>query len=949
MLNFDKFINTDVETTPFEMVVFGQGGSVLEVELNEVQALIYQKFRRLFYTLGNISSKDSVTYSNGTVTLNGVFILNGYLFECDNISIPASDGDHVYVTINTGVASKDSTIRKKGYVDGDVIDNTILDPRWGAETSRRRIIEFSVSTTDTSGIEIAKIDGGNLSLTGVATISNSNSKYPIANIIGLREELDTKANTSSLTSHTSDKSNPHEVTKTQIGLGSVDNKSSETIRSEITSSNVTDALGYKPLNSNLKGSKDGVAELDSNGKVLSSQLPSYVDDVIEGYLSGGKFYKESAHTTEISGESGKIYIDLHTGKTYRWSGSTFGVISETLALGETSSTAYRGDRGKVAYDHSQTAHAPSNAQANVQSDWNATSGDAFIKNKPTIPTKVGELTNDKDYATKTDVTEAIDDIEIGGRNLLVGTKDFNITNVIGSVSGYSKVISEKYNGLSVRYYNLAWNFYRPVILLKKGTYTFSTYAKGTDGLQMQIYIENDVEVYNLSSNWERYTLVFDVEEDKEVTIYCESIANGDIYQCGWKLENGNKATPWTPAIEDTEAEIQAVDNKLTTNLLKPTLGTVTKNGVTFTNNGDGTYTLNGTAIGENAVFEVNINRCIEYGKTYRLVGCPQSGGSGKYGLEATDQIIYGVNDYGDGAIFNPYETGHEYKMLIVVYKNYTVNNLVFKPMLTTNLNATYDDFVPYTGSTGQINSDVAEVRKDFDEHTHEIADVTGLQNALDGKANASHTHTKSQIDDFPTSLPASDVYDWAKANSKPSYTWDEIGSKPSYVDMLALKGGTILGSKNSVGSPDGYIAEIEFASGRFADLNVSATIYNGKHVVYPEEKGTWTPSNTPIASTDTSVYKFEGSEYRKIGDIVILTTTAVPTNYESKEDSLVIASDSFPFASRRILSTFASNPVGKASIGVIGGYGQIYSFGKYNFQGDSGGLTNVNVGIIYLL
>ena len=105
----------------------------------------------------------------------------------------------------------------------------------------------------------------------------------------------------------------------------------------------------------------GIATLDSHGKVPSSQLPSFVDDVVEGYLSGGKFYKESAHTTAISGESGKIYIDLSTEKTYRWSGSTFVVISETLALGETYSTAYRGDRGKTAYDHSQSTHARTDA------------------------------------------------------------------------------------------------------------------------------------------------------------------------------------------------------------------------------------------------------------------------------------------------------------------------------------------------------------------------------------------------------------------------------------------------------------------------------------------------------------------------------------------------------------------------------------------------------------
>ena len=136
-----------------------------------------------------------------------------------------------------------------------------------------------------------------------------------------------------------------------------------------TESEINTKLNSK-LNTSLKGSANGLAELDANGKVPSSQLPSFVDDVIEGYLSGGKFYKESAHTTEITGETGKIYIDLATNKTYRWSGSAFVVVSETLALGETSSTAYRGDRGKTAYDHSQSTHARTDATKVEKSSTN---------------------------------------------------------------------------------------------------------------------------------------------------------------------------------------------------------------------------------------------------------------------------------------------------------------------------------------------------------------------------------------------------------------------------------------------------------------------------------------------------------------------------------------------------------------------------------------------------
>lgn len=136
-------------------------------------------------------------------------------------------------------------------------------------------------------------------------------------------------------------------------------------------SGLTDALGNK-LETSLKGAKSGLAELDANGKVPAAQLPSYVDDVIEAYKSGADFYEDSAHTAskKITGETGKIYVDLHTNVTYRWSGTAYVEISASLALGETASTAYRGDRGKIAYEHSQSAHARTDATATAASTIN---------------------------------------------------------------------------------------------------------------------------------------------------------------------------------------------------------------------------------------------------------------------------------------------------------------------------------------------------------------------------------------------------------------------------------------------------------------------------------------------------------------------------------------------------------------------------------------------------
>lgn len=85
-----------------------------------------------------------------------------------------------------------------------------------------------------------------------------------------------------------------------------------------------------------KGVAGGVASLGSDGLVPASQLPSYVDDVLS-YDSLSKF--------PTSGEAGKIYVANDTNLTYRWSGTAYVEISASLALGETASTAYAGNKG----------------------------------------------------------------------------------------------------------------------------------------------------------------------------------------------------------------------------------------------------------------------------------------------------------------------------------------------------------------------------------------------------------------------------------------------------------------------------------------------------------------------------------------------------------------------------------------------------------------------------
>lgn len=114
-----------------------------------------------------------------------------------------------------------------------------------------------------------------------------------------------------------------------------DNVPTENSDNPVKSGGVYSALIGK-ISTSAKGANGGVAELDANGKVPSSQLPSYVDDVSE-YATISDF--------PAAGESGKIYIALNTNLAYRWGGSDFVEISPSLALGTTDSTAYRGDWG----------------------------------------------------------------------------------------------------------------------------------------------------------------------------------------------------------------------------------------------------------------------------------------------------------------------------------------------------------------------------------------------------------------------------------------------------------------------------------------------------------------------------------------------------------------------------------------------------------------------------
>ena len=190
---------------------------------------------------------------------------------------------------------------------------------------------------------------------GLGNVDNtSDLDKPISNAVqGALDEVKESINsgnttiTDNLTKHIEDFNNPHKVTKEQVGLGNVDNTSDLDKPISNATQEALDKITESITNTEDKlGKPGGIATLDPDGKVPSSQLPSYVDDVIE---------VATLDELPATGEAGKIYVTKDTNLTYRWSGSKYVEISASLALGETSSTAYAGDKGKATTD-SLNAH-----------------------------------------------------------------------------------------------------------------------------------------------------------------------------------------------------------------------------------------------------------------------------------------------------------------------------------------------------------------------------------------------------------------------------------------------------------------------------------------------------------------------------------------------------------------------------------------------------------------
>ena len=211
--------------------------------------------------------------------------------------------------------------------------------------------------------------------------------------------------------------------------------------------------------------------------------------------------------------------------------------------------------------------------------------------------------------------------------------------------------------------------------------------------------------------------------------------NAQVEAVDKKIDNG---------LQRVDSNISSLTSQICTNLLNPTTQTQTISGVTFTNNGDGTYTVNGTARGTTFYLLSDTLTNLVLSREYKMVGCPRGGSVNTYSMY-DDNNLNNSRDTGNGVVYTP---TNQPKIFIRIASGFTCNNLTFKPMLTTDLDATYDDFVPYTGGSGRLNEDVVNLVKEISPNRRRIIAIGDSYGANNGSYWTGWVNCLKNIDKY---------------------------------------------------------------------------------------------------------------------------------------------------------------------------------------------------------
>lgn len=608
--------------------------------------------------------------------------------------------DNINTNTTYNLTKSGSTITLRGS-DGSTFNVTDSNTVYGNATASAAGLM--------SAADKAKLDGvaaGSNHVTVDAELSTT-SMNPVQNKV-IKSALDGKSNTG----HTHD---DRYYTESEINtkLNAKANSSHTHTKAQITdfptSMPASDVYSWAKQSSKPSYT---ISEVSGNlpasrisGVIDAAHLPSYVDDVIEGYLNGGKFYttksSSGAYSGEIKAEAGKIYVDLSNNKTYRWSGSTYVVISETIALGTTHSTAGYGDESRAAYNHSTST-------GNPHKTTKADLGLGSVENKSSATIR-GELTS-------ANVTTAL-----GYTPPKTDTNTHYTTNIVaGAKSGTANAATTNGN----TYINVTDN----------NTFRSGVVIKGTGATSVTSDASGNITVHSTDTNT-------------------------------WRpVQNNLTSTATDQSL--SAAQGKALNDK-------------------FSSYVPASRTVNGKALSANITLSAGDVGAAPASHSHSYL--PLAGGT------MTGRILRGaggswIQGRINAIVFGSTANSQSYNPVVgqkTAKGAWTVGNLagderlVFAYDTDTNFNAgknsTNTTYLPTGGSSQEI-----------------------ITSATIGSQSVSHANTAgsvawSNVSGRPSSMPASDVYAWAKASSKPSYSWSEISGRPS---IPSVGNGTVTITQN---------------------------------------------------------------------------------------------------------------------------------------------------------
>lgn len=442
-----------------------------------------------------------------------------------------------------------------------------------------------------------------------------------------------------------------------------------------------------------------------SGVIDAAHLPSYVDDVIEGYLNGGKFYttksSSGAYSGEIKAEAGKIYVDLSNNKTYRWSGSAYVVISETIALGTTHATAGYGDESRAAYNHSTST-------GNPHKTTKADLGLGSVENKSSATIR--------DELTSANVTTAL-----GYTPPKTDTNTHYTTNIVaGAKSGTVNAATTNGN----THINVTDdNIFRSGVVIK-----------GTGATSVTSDASGNVTVHSTDTNT-------------------------------WRpVQNNLTSTATDQSL--SAAQGKALNEKFGSYV--PTSRTV--NGKALSAN----ITLSAGDVGAAPASHSHSYLPLAGGT---MTGKINRGAGGSWISARNNVVAFGTT--ANSQAYNPV-VGQK-----TVKGAWTVGNLTGDERLVFS----YDTDTNFEAGNNSSNQTYLPIGNS----SQEIITSTTIGSQSVNHANTAGSVAWSNVSGRPSSMPASDVYAWAKASSKPSYSWSEISGRPS---IPSVGNGTVTITQN---------------------------------------------------------------------------------------------------------------------------------------------------------